>query len=49
MGGYRRIFPCEDVVKKEKYKKMLDISKELYDYLDKGKRGINLRMLREQE
>ena len=28
---------------------MLEISKELYDYLDKGKRGINLRMLREQE
>ena len=28
---------------------MLDISKELYDYLDKGKKGLNLRLLKEQE
>ena len=28
---------------------MLDISKELYEYLDKGKKGMNLRLLKEQE
>lgn len=28
---------------------MLDISKELYEYLNGGKKGINLRQLREQE
>jgi len=26
---------------------MLDISKELYEYLDKGKKGMNLRLLKE--
>jgi hypothetical protein len=28
---------------------MLEISKELYEYLDKGKKGINLKSLKEQE
>jgi hypothetical protein len=34
---------------KEKYLKMLEISKELYEYLNGGKKGTNLRMIREQE
>ena len=35
-----------------KYEKMLEISKELYEYFHNGKKakdGINLRILREQE
>jgi predicted transcriptional regulator len=47
LGGYRKIFPVEEEVKKEKYKKMLEISKELNDYLNGSKKGINLRIIKE--
>ena len=56
-GGYKQIYPIpnddENFTSKEKtqkYDKMLEISKELYEYFTngkKGKDGSNLRMLRE--
>jgi len=51
MGGYKLIYPCHgDEERLEKYQKMIDISKELYEYFHNGKRnkdGNNLRLLRE--
>lgn len=49
LGGYRRIYPCQEVEMKEKYNNMIEISKELYEYLNGGKKGTNSKMIREQE
>jgi hemoglobin-like flavoprotein len=41
-GGYRMIYPLpeteENSVQAEKYKKMLETSKELYEYFNSGKK-----------
>lgn len=47
------IHPCyTDQVKNEVYKKMLETSKELYDYFTSGKKnkdGNTLKVIREEE
>ena len=51
LGGYRMIYPkFEDQEKTQEYQKMLDVSREFYEFTTAGKKnkeGITLKALRE--
>ena len=36
LGGYRKIYPLNDKELMEKYKKMLETSKEVYEFISGG-------------
>jgi len=47
LGGYRLIYPCySNEEKMNQYKKMLDVSKQIHDYLTSGKKIKDGKTLR---